>query len=344
MPRPSLFALLGSACAALLLCAWPASVAADTSGITIAGPPPPLVPLPKDRPYELRVLHLVDPRLPTLTADQRRALHTRIEVLLQSWYGYTVTLREVGVRDLAANFAASEAVFARHADLLQLDIDPATGPGRARLRATVRAALARHPLPLIATHLQSGPLTSQAQAVELAFNRFLSRLKELQSIPVANGEPFSIPSQRRLNSYAHWCAHNYDQAEADFIFTNSMIVGADAEMPLYVIARGGVSAGNTNGNLHNAFHATGMVSLFPFLSDAPFWLRERGPLPEAERLDVVATLALHELGHFFLRLAEASDHPHCVHVAPPGFRFLEWHRAIREHGPCPLPHPTVTSY
>ena len=52
-----------------------------------------------------------------------------------------------------------------------------------------------------------------------------------------------------------------------------------------------------------------MVGLFPFLSDAPVFLRERGRIPENELPDVIATLCMHEMGHFFLRYAELDMHP-----------------------------------
>ena len=87
-----------------------------------------------------------------------------------------------------------------------------------------------------------------------------------------------------------------------------------------------------------------LVALFPFLSDAPVFMRERGTIPKDELLDVIATLCLHELGHFFLRYAEHYDHPHCVHVAPTGLNYYTWHQAIRTGGPCTLPHQKVTRY
>ena len=65
---------------------------------------------------------------------------------------------------------------------------------------------------------------------------------------------------------------------------------------------------------------------------------------DAERLDVIATLCLHEMGHFFCRYAEHYDHPNCVHVAPTGLNYYAWHQAVRAAGPCRLAHQTTSRF
>ena len=99
-------------------------------------------------------------------------------------------------------------------------------------------------------------------------------------------------------------------------------------MPIYVTVRGGLTTGLTDNNPRSPYQGATMVGLFPFLSDAPVFLRERGRIPAAELLDVIATFCMHEMGHLFCRYAEYSDHPHCVHVAPLGLDYYNWHRSI----------------
>jgi hypothetical protein len=307
--------------------------------------PPPLVPVARDQPLELRVLYLEDPRLPTLGVAQRRALAHKVEELLLAWFGYRARLREVGARNLAGFFAAHAAAFRRHAALLAGEIDSSDAASAEKMRAALPRMLAPLSLAEISERFQLGAVATRAEAVTRVAERFNARGREIRAIPVPGGGTLADPAHPELNSYLHWCALMYEQEEADLVFTNTIILGADEQMPLPVVVRGGVTTGNTNANRHNAFGAAAVVGLFPFLSDAPFWQRERGVIPDAERLDVVATMTLHELGHLLLRLGHPADHPqHCVHTPEPALRYYDWHRAIRSGGPCRLPHPVLNGY
>ncbi len=332
------------------LCSWHVGLVAllawslftiplPAQSVVVARKPPPLRLLSHDRHYELRTLYVEDPRLPRLSETQRTALYAKITRLLSDWLGYTVKLREVDARGLAAQFAKSEQIFAqRTGDIRETDFDPFGGQGATMLGQVIARALRARPLPMIEGYLKSGPLSSQAEAVEVARARFLNRLNDLRAIPTESGQPFYDPAQSRFSSFGHWWLLMEEIQEADFVLTNSMIVGADQQMPIYVIARGGLTTGLTINNHRSPYQAATMVGLMPFLSDSPLFLRERGRIPEEERLDVIATFCLHEMGHFFGRFAEHYDHPNCAHVAPTGLNYYEWHKSVRGQGPCPLVH------
>lgn len=306
-----------------------------------AQPAPPfrLRELPKDQVYELGVLYVEDERLPTITEAQRRALYEKWVQLTRAWYGYEVRFREVARKNLAPYFASQEAVFQRHADELRrqmLDLD--FMDDRRRLRDTVTLDFNGRELPLIERYLRAGKLESKPAAVDVALRQFTAQLREIQATPVSGGGPLVEKANARQHAYPAWDFLLHEIEEADIVLTNTAIVGADITMPIYVIARGGVTTAITNNNPRSPLQAAMAVTLFPFLSNAPVFLRERGAIPEAELLDVIATLGMHELGHLLLRYAEYYDHPHCVHVAPQGLNYYTWHQAVRAGGPCPLPH------
>ena len=200
---------------------------------------PPLRVLPQDRSYELRVLYLEDRRLPTLTAARRRDLYAKIECLLNDWYGYRATLREVDRRNLSDYFSAQERVFAGYADL-----DHQEALALKHLRDTIARDFRARPLPLIERYLQTSPLTSKTAAIEIAQQRFQQKLTELREAPLADDSPFFDADQPRLSSFPHWGVLTAEITEADLVFTNSMIAGADTTMPIYVIARGGLTTRN----------------------------------------------------------------------------------------------------
>jgi hypothetical protein len=306
---------------------------------------PALTEVAKDRPCELRVLYLEDPRLPTLSAAQRAELGTKVEGLLLAWFGYRATLRPVGQANLAEYFTVHAERLRAHPDILAMDLDIESTTDRLRLRTCLGKALTGYTPGEIQELLQASVLETRAQAITAAEEHMRRRLREIRAIPLAGGGTFFDPARPELNSYMHWCALMYEMDDADLVLTNGMIAGADLEMEAGIIARGGITTGNTNANRHNAFGASAMVGLFPFLSDAPFWLRERGAIPEAERLDTIATMVMHELGHLLLRAQHPINHPaNCVHMPAPRLRYYDWHRAIRQDGPCQLPHPKLTSY
>jgi len=318
-------------------------LASASAAQTVRVKAPALSAVPKDRTHELRALYLEDPRLPTLDLRERQELFSRLEQTVRDQYGYEVRFREIGRTDLAGYFAAHAGVFQKHAGIVRMRLDPALDHDREVIRGLIQRTTASLPLARIRDDLGTDELSSRDRAVTVAVQHFLGRLREIQSLRLPDGTTVADRERPELNSYMHWCALTHEMEEADIVFTNSIIVGADAEMPWYVIRRGGVTTGNVNANRHNAFGATAVITLFPLLSEAPFWLRERGPIPAAERLDVIITLAMHELGHLLLRVAEHS-HPHCIHSACAGLRYYDWHVAIRDSRPCPLPHEKLSHY
>lgn len=295
--------------------------------------------LPADRDYEIRTLYLEDARLPTLDASQRSELYRKLERLLQEWYGYRVVLRDLGKRGIEEYFAGESVHFTRNAARIRnLDLNAADPADENRIRAAIAMDLLFRELSQIESYFGGTALTSKSDAVERALRQFQRLNGEIRAITLPDGGRFQTAATARFNSFAHWEALLTHAREADFIITNSVIAGADTAMPIYVVARGGVTGGVTCNNPHNTYQSAAMVGLFPFLSNAPFFQRERGEIPPKEMLDVIATFTMHEFGHLFLRVAEYYDHPHCVHVSPRGFTYLPWHRAIRAQGPCKLPH------
>jgi hypothetical protein len=281
-----------------------------------------------------------------LSDAQLGELCGKLERLLADWFGYDMELKRVGRGNLAQYFATKKDAFQWYATTIKaIDLEPTEPSDRERWRATLDGVFRRHELAQIESQLRLGHLESKAQAVDAAEKPFLARLQELRSIPTADGSPFFRPEHRELNSFAHWCVVLRESLNADLIFTNGMVLGADAEIgSLNIIARGGVTTGIANANSHNVFRSAAMVGFLPLISDAPIFLHERGTVPEAEKLDLIATLTMHELGHMLLRQAEHFDHPHCVHVTTKCLEYYEWHKAIRANGPCPLPHTKLTHY
>jgi hypothetical protein len=295
--------------------------------------------------HRLRVLYVEDERLPSLTLAELEELTAKTEALVLRWFDYRINLQLVGRENLWKFFPAQQPAFTLYANLIQrTDIDRSLPDYAIRIRAVIARDFRHRELSLIRNYFPGDTINSPAEAITVASRRFGERLQELESITVSSGAPLVDRSRSNVYSYTHWCVILKEIRSADIVLTNSIVLGADEEMPIVVIARGGVSTGITDNNDHSPYQAAMMTGMFPFLSDAPVFLRERGSIPPGERLDIIATFLLHEFGHFLLRYDEHYDHPNCVHVAPKGLNYVAWHKAVRQAGPCPLPHRKLTRF
>ncbi len=162
---------------------------------------------------------------------------------------------------------------------------------------------------------------------------------------VLDGKPFYDPKHPEYTNFGYWVALTAFAKSTDFYVTNTVTAGADSTMPIYVVARGGVTTGLIENNAQNPSQGCGYLGLFPYLQDSPFFYDYRGKFrDEEERLDAIATMWLHELGHLYPRYAEHYGHAHCVHVAAKGLDYIGWHRRIRAGGYCSLEHKKMVRY
>jgi len=308
---------------------------------------PPLRAIPKNREYTLRVAYWEDPRLPTLQRSWRNWLYMRMEYLLRKKYGYRVRIVEVEHVPLAA-------VFERKKDYLESDmiqgylktaiLKVEGESNQILLLEVIVAAFKGKKMRDIAGYKDLG-MKGATLDVDHVRKTFLAKLKTIRSTPLPKGGTFRDPKHPEFTVFNYWSALLTDLRTADFVLTNTVAAGADMTMPIYVIARGGITTGMIQGNRHNKFQAAGYLGLFPYLSDAPFFLEKRGRFQnDRHRLEAIATMWQHELGHFFLRYKEHYGHPNCVHAAAPGLDYIGWHDRIKASKKCPLPHGIVKTY
>jgi len=312
---------------------------------------PPLQTIPHESSHTLRVLYLEDPRLPKLDEKQRETLYRKIEILLAQWYSFKVDLVEVGAGDLRERFEKAAPVFETPLakDFISRNAIDLGGFGsKDSILSTIREDLARRDEKLIRRYVKLKPGATKDDAAAAVFAVFEDRLTRLRETPVGEEGKDILHSARYADtqSFSHWEVFLGRLADADFVLSNSVIAGPDTAMPLYVAVRGGITNGFVTNSKKNDYRAVGVVGALPFLSDAPFFLEERGKIPQREKLDTLATFWMHELGHFFLRMKEHYGEGGCVHVAPEGLRVYEWHRAVRKaQNTCRfLPEERLTLY
>lgn len=294
---------------------------------------PMLKPIPKETPVRLRVLYLEDSRLRKLTPEGRQLLYRRVEGLAKRWLGYTLALTEVAKRDLRIEFAGTTMPFAspdQAACLASSRLDLATEEGLKGLRFLVGREYAARGREVFERLFPETEGLDPHDAREMAAAKVRSMNAWLSGLGTEAGPLVRTDEDRRLTSTLHWMVYLRAQTDADFILTNTALIEPDNDMPVYVMARGGLTTGFVDNNPKAPYGAAGMVSLLPFLGgEELFTPGARESTPE-ENVDAAATMWLHELGHFLNRYGEMYGEEGCVHVASEGLRYFEWHRAIRK--------------
>ncbi len=293
---------------------------------------PALKPIPKEGIHELRVLYLEDGRVPGLGAAGRAALYRKAEALSGRWLGYRIRLREVGARDLREEFSRPDAPFKRPEEaacIASWDFDPEAKKGRAVLEGLLAREYKARGEALFSRLFPGTSGKPPAEAKRLALGRFMDLHRSLFAIPARGGPLLGDALERAMYSYLYWAAYLRESSEADFYLTNAALVVPDNDMPIYVLARGGLTTGFVDNAPQSPYGGVGIVTLLPFLSGARLLDPAASPTSREENLDAAATMVLHELGHLFARYGEKYGEPGCVHVASEDLRYFRWHAAIR---------------
>lgn len=294
---------------------------------------PLLKPIPKSGLHELRVLYLEDKRVPTLDAAGRAELYARVERLTKRWLGFGIKLREVGARDLRAEFAKPQMPFRRpeeDACIAAATLDMGEKSGRFKLEELVAREYKMRGQAVFDRLFPGTAGLSESAARQAAVETFLARHNALAGLSTPSGPLLATSEDGRMYSFTAWASLVRTTQETDFYLTNAAMAVPDDDMPIYVLARGGLTTGFVDNQPGAPYGAAGLVTLLPFLAGERLFNSKAPPTSEAEKLDAAATMWLHELGHFLSRYGEIYGEAGCVHVASEGLDYFNWHRAIRK--------------
>ncbi|MBN8221787.1 MAG: hypothetical protein J0L53_12745 [Spirochaetes bacterium] len=290
---------------------------------------PELRPVPNYLPLTLSVLYAEADNLPTLTADERTRLYRNLEAKAALIYGYRLQVREIKARKLPEFFTAVKSRFREFPLAYPSYAFPISffdGDREKRIAEALSPLWKKHDAATIRMYL--GDVTD-AQA---AAREFLAKLSRIYAENDLQGKPLLASGNKddeMYFSYGHWSSVLQAEKNADFILTNTGIIGADTGMPLYVAARGGVTSGFIENNAASPYQGVGVIGLYPFLAETPYFNEKRGALSREEKLESILWLWLHELGHLLLKRDENYTFIESLHRAPPDLKYFEWVKTIR---------------
>lgn len=291
---------------------------------------PELKEVPRGDKVVLTVHYVERPQLPALDTNQREDLYRLTEDLVKKTLGYDLKIEETIVyraRDFLKAVAPRFKASPQRYPALAYPISFFAADRDARVLAAIKPAFAKHPAARIAQYL------GEHNTPEAAARFFITRLGEIYGETDFSGKAILSAANAQeevLFSYGHWSSILQGERDADFILTNTGIIGADTGMPLYVIARGGVTSAFVENNAYRPFQGVGVIGLYPFLSDGAVFRAQRGELTLGQKLETIAWIWVHELGHLLMKKDENYTLKDSVHRAAPDLRYYDWVRRIKK--------------
>lgn len=290
---------------------------------------PELKPIAAGTGVSLAVRYVENPDLQTLDAATRAKLYRMVEKYAAEAYKIQLQISEQGAVKIADFFKSVQAWF---------NESPIGFPAQTyliswfamdreqRIAETIAATLKQHDAAKVKEYLGS------ESGLDTLTSRFIVTLGKIYSEKDLHGRPLLFGKNRETEprfSFGHWSTILQGEKTVDFILTNGGIIGADNGMPIYVIARGGVTSAFVENNAHRPYQGVGVLGLYPFLAETRFFLEKRGALTPEEKLEAIAWVWLHELGHLLFKKSENYTFADSVHRAPPDLRYYEWAKRVR---------------
>ncbi|MDH4263086.1 MAG: hypothetical protein OEV78_08585 [Spirochaetia bacterium] len=300
---------------------------------------PELKSIPGGREYEIRVKRIVDPRLEDLSDEKYANLLKQIESDVNYYLGYRIKIKDMGKEEILPFFKKYRKVFnkpqfqymiGKHTLLLKNDED------KIRLKNSIENAIKDKPLEIVKKYVndKSVNIKDSSQLTLYFYNQFLEKYNAIGRVAVNHGKGLLRDNEYELTQqYSYWSAILNETEDADLFITNSIIAGADDQMPLYVINRGGITSGITENNIKNSFQGAIVLTLMPFISTNEYFNKARGNVYENLLIPIISMMAVHEFGHLLDRFDEYYDLPASPQNAPVDLRYQDWYQnIINGHG------------
>ncbi len=304
---------------------------------------PDLKPLDKEKIHTLRVLYVEDADLPKLSEDDKKELLKEVVTLCRGILGYKIRFKGVGSEDIHSFFQRMKPDFEKPEFRYPVLNWPIPIHDTDRIASTIERQVKKHDKATLIRYF--GKPDDRDTMSQHVYKQFIRRLKGIYEEKDLKGKALSNGRFEQM-SYAHWSVIAYNLKKADFIITNTLIAGADTDMPIYVINRGGVTSAFVENNLYNPYQAAGIFATYQYLSNGPYFSKMRGSLPKPLLIKVMAYLFVHELGHFLGRYKEYYKLKGSIHVAPTDLNYRRWYQAIdpRIHPMNPSKLQTLKKY
>ena len=301
------------------------------------------IPLPQltGQPIELRVAHVINPRLPRMSDAQIVLMLEAMAQATHEHFGINVRFAQPIEIPIAQAFAGIPPKFVGLAKRDQYNFRSWFAL-KSRLASAYARGLAQagESLEDMALFAQKNGITLDARNFETfgkdaamfqldRMNQWLE-LKADDSKSVINDQPF--------HEYTMWNYLGYGHIPYELVITNQMIASVEYAQPtIHTAIRGGYTNGITSYNPQSRFGSFSVWSTFAFPSNDAYWLskRESESYSSEEAAKLAGVAAVHELGHQLLHLLHPFGQKGCIMDPVPMFAYRAWSAKLSAKD-CPL--------
>jgi hypothetical protein len=291
-----------------------------------------LLPLPAlaEQPLQLRVAHVINPRLPRMSDAQITKLLEATAQATSEHFGVRVVFAKPVEIPIAQAFASIPERFMKLAERDQYNFQ-SFFTMRSRLEKAYGRGLEQQ-----GESLEDMALFAQKNGIQLNAKNFqtfgedvanlqLNRIAQWTQLKAIDSN--SVIDSKPYHQFTVWNYLGYANMPFEFIITNQIIASVEFVQPsIHSAMRGGYTNGITSFNRHTRWGTHSIWSTFAFSSNDADWIARREG--EAYSPDEAARLAglsaTHEIGHQLLHLLHPFGQKGCIMDPVPLFAYRAW--------------------
>lgn len=296
--------------------------------------PSPRLPSSAEGPIELRVAHVINPRLPRMSDAQIALMLDQMVRSTQEHFGLRVKFAVPVEIPIATVFASIPPKFSTQAQRLTYN-PQSLSQRRSSLHEAFAKGLAGSGEPLAAQgafaqqHAPDVDASSFDQLGKTLANLQLAIIKRWSERKALDGN--SVIDDSRFHEFLQWNHLGYGKLPYELVITNQIIASVEYALPsVHSAIRGGYTNGITSYNPLAKFGTYSAWSTYAFTDNDADWLKWRAgesySPDEAARLAGMA--AVHELGHQLLHLLHPFGQKGCIMEPVPMFAYRAWSQEL----------------
>ncbi len=312
------------------MCTLVCPIPASASTLTFVA-----LPVLPSGPIELRVAHVINPRLPRMSDEQIVILLAATARTARQHFGVELRFSPVTQIPVAALFAtipdarqlaaANDVFDFKSSQTAALRLERAFGRGF-RLAGESLPGMVAYAKKHATQVEQSSYETFGASMAALQ----LSRVSQWQSRQALDGGAAIDAS--RFNEFAYWLALGYGEVPYELVITNQIIASVEFSYPaVHAAVRGGYTNGITSFSRLSRFGTYSVWSTYAFTGndDQLVQLRAGERYSPEEAAELAGVTATHELGHQLFHISHPFGQGACVMNPVPMFSYRAWTVGLR---------------
>ncbi len=297
------------------------------------------VPLPVlEEPVNIRVAQVINPRFPSLNHSEIKAALQAASLLIREHFNIRVALhyqKRIGIKDFFA-YLPTDIQRLKKQEIINFR-DGINTKELAFMVSSIEKSIKKMSKNIDELYQFAKPyLTTKPEGkinyhnLSVALAKTLkTRLSLWQKIQAKDGQ--GVINADNYNEWVWWDNIGYGFVPYDLIITNQLVASVEKYgMDIHSALRGGISNGTTSYSRSANYGSYSFVSIFPLLNDYPViqLLRKQKSLSKADKINYLAIIITHELGHQLFHYGHPYGKTECVMSPMPLIDYHQWQKGL----------------